>query len=542
MSRMLLAAGRDHSLLGLDDGSLYGFGGQGSGRVPEPQAQGSEVVAELCAPAIDVTAPAASGIATLRAPVALAAGYGFSLALDDAGRLFGWGANLMGQIGLPDREPRIAPTPVPGLPPLTGIAAGEFHALAVDRDGAAWGLGHWGDPAAVPSGRSGPQRIDLPPVTGIACGRAFSLAIDEDGTVWGWGGNAAGVLGTEGPRHGSARPLRIAGLPPARAVAAGSQHALILDQNGQVWTWGGNGGGQLGPDVSGAHSARPRRLAGLSEIVDISAGSDFSMALGRAGQVHVWGSNALGQLANPQAARRQPRPQVVQGLPPIRAIRAGQAHALVADRSGGVWAWGANNLGQVGDGTRFARALPTRVLDPAQGWLNEALGRRPADTGDWTIIPVADRRDTTELLPGTGWRLVFFGYTYCPDVCPTTLAKLAILDEALERSDGITLQFCTVDPDRDSEAQLGKYVQHFAPRIQALRLQRPRLNRLVAALGTGYRYTPAENGKYWVEHGTYGFLVDGTGRLRYAIPDGYLPALVATDLKRLVNESGRTRT
>ncbi|MDD3518550.1 MAG: SCO family protein, partial [Chromatiales bacterium] len=349
------------------------------------------------------------------------------------------------------------------------------------------------------------------------------------------------VLGADGPRRGSAKPVRVAGLPAIQAIAAGSQHALALDRDGRVWTWGGNGSGQLGPDAVGAHSAKPQRLRDLPPVAAISAGSDFSMTLDRDGRLHPWGSNALGQLADPDAPRTRPRPLVVRGLPRLAAIQAGQAHALAVDHAGAVWAWGANQLGQVGDGTRFARALPTRILDPKQGWLHRALGQRPADTQGWTLIPVADRRDTAGLLPGEGWRVVFFGYTHCADVCPTTLAKLAALDEALDRPRGITLMFCTVDPERDAAARLGDYVRHFAPRVQALRLPPATLNRLVAALGTGYRYTPAGNGQYWVEHSAYGFVVDAAGRLRFAIPDNYLPALVAGDLKRLINDQRGTR-
>ncbi|MGC9456324.1 MAG: SCO family protein [Halothiobacillaceae bacterium] len=539
MSRILLAAGRDHSLLGLADGSLFGFGGEGSGRPPEPADEQAEAqaVAQLCAPAVDVTAPAASDITTLRAPAALAAGFGFSLALDAKGQAFGWGTNRTGQIG-PEPGFHVAPTPVRGLVPLTDIAAGEFHALGLDAEGQVWGLGRWGDPAAPPTTRGQPQRLDLPPIQAIACGQAFSVALDEDGAVWAWGANGAGVLGPDAPRRGSGKALRVPGLPAIRAIAAGSQHVLALDHQGRVWTWGGNAGGQLGPGSVGAHSATPHRLPGLSGIVEIDAGSDFSMARDEAGRLHLWGLNALGQLADPDAPRRRPEPQTVTGLPKITGIRAGQAHALAVDNSGGVWAWGANQLGQIGDGTRFARALPTRVFSPKQGWLNDALGQRAADTGGWTIIPVADSRETADLLPGNGWRVVFFGYTHCPDVCPTTLARLAVLTEALENTSGLTFQFCTVDPERDGAEHLGNYVRHFAPRIEALRLPRMRLNRLVAALGTGYRYTPAEGGRYWVEHSTYGFVIDDAGRLRFAIPDGYRPARVADDLKRLINDRG----
>lgn len=132
--------------------------------------------------------------------------------------------------------------------------------------------------------------------------------------------------------------------------------------------------------------------------------------------------------------------------------------------------------------------------------------------------------------------LLFFGYTHCPDVCPTTLARLsAAIGGLREHRDGVRVLFVTVDPARDTAALMANYVHAFGPAVVGLRGTPQEL----AALARRYRvsYTlraPDATGAYDVAHSSGVFIFDRGGRARLlARPDDPAPAITA-DLARLL--------
>ena len=112
--------------------------------------------------------------------------------------------------------------------------------------------------------------------------------------------------------------------------------------------------------------------------------------------------------------------------------------------------------------------------------------------------------------------LVFFGYTSCPDECPTTLAKMA---QAVNRlgSDGDRVQglFVSVDPSRDTPAVLGQYVRAFHPKFVGLTADQATIAATAKEFKVSYdSRNPDKSGIYVVDHNTVIFVFDGTGRLR----------------------------
>jgi protein SCO1/2 len=116
------------------------------------------------------------------------------------------------------------------------------------------------------------------------------------------------------------------------------------------------------------------------------------------------------------------------------------------------------------------------------------------------------------------WLLVFFGYTFCPDVCPTTLNEIA---EALQKlgPDAAKLQaiFITVDPERDTPDVMGKYVQAFDSRIVGLTGDRRRIAAAAKEYGAyGVAHAHAAGASdYLVDHSTYIYLMDPEGRFAH---------------------------
>jgi protein SCO1/2 len=131
--------------------------------------------------------------------------------------------------------------------------------------------------------------------------------------------------------------------------------------------------------------------------------------------------------------------------------------------------------------------------------------------------------------------LLFFGYTHCPDVCPTTLARLAqALGATQSRGAGTVVLFVTVDPRRDTVERLHEYVRAFGPWFVGLR-GTPDETR---ALAKRYRVTfsygePDKSGDYEVTHSTGVFVFDGGGRSRLLILPRDPVEAISADLDRL---------
>ncbi len=114
------------------------------------------------------------------------------------------------------------------------------------------------------------------------------------------------------------------------------------------------------------------------------------------------------------------------------------------------------------------------------------------------------------------WTLLFFGYTHCPDVCPTTLAELNRTLKALPERfrDQTRVLFVSVDPQRDTAQQLGQYVTYFNPKFVGARGSTEQLDKLTRALGVLYVHNkPDQNGNYTVDHSAAVMVIDPHGAL-----------------------------
>lgn len=136
-------------------------------------------------------------------------------------------------------------------------------------------------------------------------------------------------------------------------------------------------------------------------------------------------------------------------------------------------------------------------------------------------------------------RLLFFGYTHCPDVCPATLdriaAALARLPEGL--GDEVQVLFVSVDPQRDSPERLARYVDFFDPRIQGLSGSEPRLRALTRRYRTTFGYGDADaEGNYPVSHSNALYAFDRQGRARLLLRPDLGAQAISEDLARLAQE------
>jgi len=131
--------------------------------------------------------------------------------------------------------------------------------------------------------------------------------------------------------------------------------------------------------------------------------------------------------------------------------------------------------------------------------------------------------------------LLYFGYTQCPDACPTTLATLAAVMRRLGPQAARTrVLFVTVDPQRDSSAVLKRYVGFFGPQFVGLRGDDGALTALTKRYRVAYHHEPPDrNGYYAVDHSSAIFIFDTAGRARLLAREGDGAQTIAQDLERL---------
>jgi alpha-tubulin suppressor-like RCC1 family protein len=283
---------------------------------------------------------------------------------------YAWGSNTFGQLGNGTTTDSALPTNVStsAVPGFTQIAAGGLHTVAVGTDGNlyAWGANEFGQLGQGPGtgDLQKPQRITMGFPSGtqfqqVAAGGSFSLALTANGsTIYAWGSNAFGQLG-DGSLAGTSTPTQVStpGGVSFTSIAAGSDFALALSTGGAVYAWGDNGFGQLGNGSSGAGTSVdiPQQIPAsdfpAGTVAQISAGTSDAFALAGSGQMYGWGNDESGQLGN--GANTDTATPIAVNAPPSgswSSMSAGSNFTLGLASNGAVFAWGDNQLGQLGDG------------------------------------------------------------------------------------------------------------------------------------------------------------------------------------------------
>jgi alpha-tubulin suppressor-like RCC1 family protein len=262
-----IAAGGNHSLAVLSDGTVVAWGQGEGGDLGDGSTASSDVPVPV------------SGLTGVKE---VAAGLHFSLALLEDGTVEAWGEGLSGQLG-------------------NGTMTNS-------------------DVPVVVSGLSG--------VTTIAAGNQFALAVLASGHVDSWGSNSVGQLGTGGTAGSSSTPVAVSGLSSASAVAAGEGHGLALLSSGAIEAWGSGEQGQLGNGSSGkkAGSGVPVAVKGITNATAIAAGGTHSYALLAGGVPRSWGSDIAGALGDGHTGTVQSSPVALAcGLEGLEGVASGKS-------------------------------------------------------------------------------------------------------------------------------------------------------------------------------------------------------------------------
>jgi protein SCO1/2 len=133
--------------------------------------------------------------------------------------------------------------------------------------------------------------------------------------------------------------------------------------------------------------------------------------------------------------------------------------------------------------------------------------------------------------------VVFFGYTQCPDVCPTTMAEMAnVMQQLGPLAERVQVLFITLDPARDTPAVLSKYVPAFDPRFLGLVGDQAATDKVAKEFKVFYQKVPGkEPGSYTMDHTAGSYVFDPQGRLRLFVRHGQGPEPIVHDLKILLS-------
>ncbi|BDR54760.1 hypothetical protein KIMH_08710 [Bombiscardovia apis] len=258
---------------------------------------------------------------------------------------------------------------------FTQVSAGNNSAAAIGSDGFVY---WWGE-----NKQWAPVRAHTPTgvrFTQISAGYTHYLALSTKGEIYSWGTNNAGQLGngdTTGTTQEDAKPISRGAIPKSvkiTQIEAGDRHSTAIDANGKAYAWGLNTYGQLGNnDSTHANQFEPVAIAqgaipaGVT-ITQISAGGQFTLALGSDQRAYSWGYGANGRLGTGNAANQDAPAAVAKGQIPasatVQQISAGDCHALLVSSDHKAYGWGVDRSSQLGIGRYMSNRGNPDIYSP----------------------------------------------------------------------------------------------------------------------------------------------------------------------------------
>jgi alpha-tubulin suppressor-like RCC1 family protein len=285
-------------------------------------------------------------------PAAIRAGSRHTCVLTETGSIVCWGANQNGQFGVGDLEARATPGPRAGVGTPT-VTQGSRRSAVRLPDGILATPGFETRFVAIGDGF---VAVDAQ----VYFGEAHACGIRSDGTGWCWGSNSAGQLGDASAEPETELPVQFGSFTDLVQISVGNRITCALRANGEIVCVGENFDGRLG-DGTTISRTTIEPVLGIDDAVEIGTGWYHSCARRANGDLVCWGNNDLGMLGD-GTTDPSLTPQVVPGISHVAQLSVGNLHTCVRRTSGGVLCWGRGGAGQIGDGFTMDRYSPTEVV------------------------------------------------------------------------------------------------------------------------------------------------------------------------------------
>jgi len=276
-----------------------------------------------------------------------------------------------------------------GITDWAVVSAGDYHTMALKRDGSLWATGginrDYGSALGTGGARGtfGQVGTDTDWVD-VSAGGAHTMGIKRDGSLWAWGSNTGGLLGIGGGASEQSTPVKLEDTDLTvgwARVSAGYSHTMALGNDGSLWAWGSNLFGGLGLGDTTRRSF-PTRVGDDTDWAVVSAGGSYTVALKRDGSLWAWGYNGRCELGLGDTTNRND-PTRVGTNTDWAVVSAGYDHTMAIKADGSLWAWGYNGSGRLGLGDTTNRNVPTRV-GAATDWTAVSAG------GSYTVAVKRD--------------------------------------------------------------------------------------------------------------------------------------------------------
>ncbi|XP_043288691.1 secretion-regulating guanine nucleotide exchange factor isoform X1 [Venturia canescens] len=304
-------------------------------------------------------------------------------------RLYAWGANSHGQLGLGfQSELLILPCEIDisssslNVKHIKRISGGAGHTLILDERGRAYSCG-WNDRGQAGVGSKNEKEVlkfdeinglENERIKDIACGWNSSMALTEDGQVYVWGSNSHGQLGIKNSKDFKdfREPTKIDYLPERiKHMSMGLRHSAMVTESGKVLITGSGIKSQLGIMDQDNRVIKNFdtfvKIPELNDVAEVVCGQNHTVALTQSGKIFTWGDNRYGQCGFDNDVKSRidsPSEVKVEGVGKILEIRVGWTHTSALRVDNTLITWGRNNYGQLGyeeDGNRYTW-MPTSTF------------------------------------------------------------------------------------------------------------------------------------------------------------------------------------
>lgn len=279
-------------------------------------------------------------------------------------KLFCWGANFAGQLGLGSSTgTSSSPSPIEPTMDFLEVSSGGAHTCALEaitQTAYCWGSNDYGQLGLG----TFDQETSPEPVPGgllfetLSTGGSHTCGIEAvTQKLYCWGRNDAGQLGIDNMSSNVSTPTEVDNMRTYVSVYSGPEHTCAITTIGDTYCWGGNSDGQLGSDTGGVDSVTHLLVPGNLNFVALDAASLHTCALTATGQMYCWGANNNGQLGD-GTTTSSAAPMAVSGGITFTKMDLGGIHTCALSDAQIAYCWGSGSNGRIGNGSLAGSNVP----------------------------------------------------------------------------------------------------------------------------------------------------------------------------------------